>query len=148
MAQIYDSTKTTLPKVIGFNRPWYIIDASKQPVGRLSTKVATLLMGKNRADYSPAIDMGACVVVINSNQLVFTGKKPEKKVYFRHDNGRVGALKYRLLKDQMVQDSTRPIYLSVKRMLPKNRLQDVRMNNRLHIFKDANYKFTQTLIPV
>lgn len=146
MAQIYNSIKTTLPKVLGLNRTWYIVDASKEPVGRMATKIARLLMGKNRADFNPGIDMGGCVVVINSDKLVFTGKKPDKKVYFRYDNGRPGSLKHRYLKDQMVIDSTKPIYLAVKRMLPKNRLQDVRMNTRLHILKGETHKFTQQLV--
>jgi large subunit ribosomal protein L13 len=140
------ANKTIRGEKKGLIRDWYIIDASKEPVGRLATKVARILMGKNRADWSPDVDMGGSVIIINSDKLYMTGKKMEKKVYFRYDNGRIGSLKHRTMPQQMELDSTRPIYLAVKRMLPKNRHQDIRMNNRLHIFKNTNHGFTQQLI--
>jgi large subunit ribosomal protein L13 len=148
MSKIYSSTKTTLPTKNGLNRQWYVVDASKKPVGRIATEAARILMGKHRADYTPHVDMGGCVVIINSDKLVMTGKKMERKVYFRHDNGRIGSLKHRTMPQQMALDSSRPLYLAIKRMLPKNRHQDILMNNRVHIFKDENHKFTQTLIPM
>lgn len=146
MSKIYNSTKTTLPTKIGYHRPWYIIDASKLPVGRLASTVANLLTGKNRADYTPQVDMGGCVVVINADKLVFTGKKMQRKVYFRHINGRIGSLKHRTMEQQMALDSTKPIYLAVKRMLPKNRHQNIWLNQRLHIFKNEQHTFTQNLM--
>lgn len=140
MSQIYTSTKSFHPTKTGLNRKWYLIDASTMSLGRLSTIVARLLMGKNRADYNPGVDMGACVIVINAKQLVLTGKKMEKKVYFRHEDGRIGALKHRTMAQQMAKDCKKPIYLSIRGMLPKNRLKDVRMNTRLHIFEE-NHSF-------
>lgn len=147
MSQIYTSTKTFHPTKTGFNRQWYILDAAKMPLGRLSTLAARMLMGKNRADYNPGVDLGGCVVIINAKSLVLTGQKMDKKVYFRHINGRIGALKHRTMAQQMAKDCTRPIYLSVRGMLPKNRHRDLRMNNRLHIFEE-NHNFTQNLIEV
>jgi large subunit ribosomal protein L13 len=147
MSTIYSSVKTSLPTKDKLNRNWYIIDAATLPVGRLATKVATLLTGKNQANYTPFIDMGGCVVVINSKKLVFTGKKMEKKVYFRHIDSRIGSLKHRTIQQQMALDSTKPLYLAIKRMLPKNRHQSIWLNQRLHIIEDENHKFTQQLIP-
>jgi len=148
MSKIYDLTKSTHSSKDNLNRTWYIIDASKEPVGRLASKAARILVGKNRADYSPSVDMGGCVVIINSKNLVFTGKKMDRKVYFRHDNGRIGALHHRTMAQQMAKDSTRPIYLAVRGMVPKNRHRDIRMNNRLHIFTGSSHDFTQELIPI
>jgi large subunit ribosomal protein L13 len=148
MAQIYDSTKTTRPTTKNFQRDWYIIDASTMPLGRLASKVASVLTGKNRADYTPSVDMGGCVVIVNSDKLTMTGKKMQKKVYFRHENGRLGGLKVRSIQQQMVLDSTRPVYLAVKRMLPKNRHQDIWMNTRLQIFKTPTHNLTQKMLPV
>jgi large subunit ribosomal protein L13 len=143
---ITNSTKTTRPKVTGLQRAWYVVDASKAPLGRISTIVANLLTGKNRADYSPDVDMGACVVVINSSKTVLTGKKPQFKTYFRHSK-RIGSLKSRSFQEVMELDATRPVYLSVKRMLPKNRHNDNWVNNRLHIFEGESVGITQQLIP-
>jgi large subunit ribosomal protein L13 len=148
MSQIINATKTTLPTKTNFHRTWYIIDASKKPVGRIATEAARLLMGKNRADFTPQVDMGGCVVIINSKQLVFTGKKMQKKGYFRHIDSRIGSLKYRSLPQQMELDSTKPIYLAIKRMLPKNRHQNIFANQRLHIFETDNHKLTQSMITV
>ncbi len=144
--RIVNATKTIRPTKTGFQRPWYVIDASKEPLGRLSTKIAELLLGKNRADYSPDIDMGAMVVVINAKKTVLTGKKPERKVYFRH-SGRRGGLKHRYFNDQIERDASVPVYKAVKGMLPKNRHQDVRMNNRLFIF-DADHNLPNKMIVV
>lgn len=143
---ITDSTKTTRPATAGMHRDWYIVDASKKPLGRVATEISNLLMGKNRADFSRDVDMGACVVVVNSAKSVVTGMKSKYKVYFRH-SGRPGSMKTRSFEEQIAADPTRVVYLAVKRMLPKNRLQDIRMNQRLHIFADENHNFSQKLIP-
>jgi large subunit ribosomal protein L13 len=142
---IRKAVKTTRPTKTGLNRDIYVLDASKEPVGRLATKAATILMGKNRADYAPDVDMGGVVVIINADKLVFTGQKPERKAYFWH-TGRSGKISSRLLPEQMKKDSTRPLYLAIRNMLPKNRHKDIRMNNRVYIYKDDNHKFTQELI--
>jgi large subunit ribosomal protein L13 len=127
-------TKSTRPTKVGLQREWYILDASKEPLGRLATKAATILMGKNRADFAPDVNMGGVVVIINSDKTVLTGQKTKKKNYFRH-SGRIGSLKVRSYEEQHALDSTVPIYKAIKNMLPKNRHQDLRMNNMVHIFK-------------
>jgi large subunit ribosomal protein L13 len=144
---ILKTTKTTRPKLSpGYQREWFVFDASKQPMGRLATEAARLLMGKHKADFSKDVDTGACVVVINAGKAMLTGRKEEKKMYLRH-SGRPGGLKGRTYKEQMSVDPKKPMYLAIKRMLPKNRLQDVRANNRLYIFQDENHNLTQKLIP-
>jgi large subunit ribosomal protein L13 len=136
-------TKSTRPTKIGLQREWYLLDASKEPLGRLATKAATILMGKNRADFAPDVNMGGVVVVINSDKIVLTGKKAQKKNYFRH-SGRIGSMKVRSFEEQSALDSTVPIYKAIKNMLPKNRHQDLRMNNMVHIFK-GDHNLTQNL---
>ncbi|MBC7472007.1 MAG: 50S ribosomal protein L13 [candidate division SR1 bacterium] len=142
---ILKATKSTRPTKVGLQRDWYILDASKEPLGRLATKAATILMGKNRADFAPDVNMGGVVVVINSDQIVLTGQKRQKKNYFRH-SGRIGSLKIRSFEEQNALDSTVPIYKAIKNMLPKNRHQDLRMNNMVHIFK-GDHNVAQKLTP-
>lgn len=142
---IINSTKTTRPKTKGLVRDVYILDASKEPVGRLATKAAQLLTGKNRPDYSPDVNMGGVVVIINSDKLVFTGQKALKKNYFKH-TGRPGSLKVVTMPQQMAKDSTVPLYKAIRNMVPKNRLRDIRMNQLLHIYKDDKHQFTQKTI--
>ncbi len=140
-------SKTTRPTKVGLQRDWYIVDVSKEPLGRVSTKIANLLVGKNRADYSSDVDMGAMVVVINARKVVLTGKKSEKKNYFRH-SGRPGSLRVNSFPEQLAKDPLVPLYRAVRGMLPKNRHTDLRMHNHLFIFADANHNITQKLIPL
>ena len=143
---IANKTKTTRAVKQGFQRPWYVVDASKDSMGRVATIASQLLMGKNRADFQPDVDMGAMVVVINSGQTQTTGVKADKKLYFRH-SGYPGGLKYRTFNEQMAKDSSRPLYHAIKGMLPKNRHQDLRMNNRLFIFDGAEHDIPNPLTP-
>ena len=141
---ILKATKSTRPTKKNLIRDWYLLDASKEPLGRLATKAATILMGKNRADYAPDVNMGGVLVIINSEKIVLTGQKFKKKNYFRH-SGRIGSLKVRSFEEQSALDSRVPIYKAIKNMIPKNRHQDVRMNNLVHIFK-GDHNVTQKLI--
>lgn len=118
-------------------RQWHTLDAKGAVLGRLSTQIATLLMGKNKPSYTPHMDMGDYVVVTNAEEIMVTGKKEDQKVYYGH-SGYPGGFKevaYSKLKKQHPQ---RIIELAVKRMLPDNRLRDKRMN-RLKVLKgEAN----------
>jgi large subunit ribosomal protein L13 len=145
MAQIYNITKSNHPTKTGLKREWYVLDAATMPVGRLATTAAKILMGKNKACYHPAVDMGGCVVIINTDKLVLTGRKADRKVYFRYDNGRVGSLKYRTHQQQMDKDSTVVIYKAIQRMLPKNRHKDLRMNNRVRLFTNENHNLDSVI---
>jgi len=143
---IRKSSKTTRPSTMGIQRDWYILDASKEPLGRLAVKAADLLAGKNRADYAPDVDMGAVVVVINAEKCVLTGKKSERKNYFRH-SGTPGGLTITSFPEQIAKDATKPVYWAVKKMLPRNRQTDNRANNRLHVIIGDKHEFSQTMKP-
>jgi ribosomal protein L13 len=133
----YAKITSSRPSKVGFNRPYFLIDASKTPIGRVATESARILMGKNRADFSPDVDMGGIVVIINAKQQVLTGKKAERKVYFRYGR-QLGSLKSRSFEEQVAKDFKFPIYTAIKKMLPRNRHQDLRANNRVHIFAEGH----------
>lgn len=118
-------------------RNWHVIDATSKSLGRLSTQIARLLIGKHKVDYLPNLDAGDFVVVINSDQLVFTGAKPKKKVYHRH-SGIPGGHKEETAGNLLVRDSRKIIEHSVKGMLPKNKLQSPRLR-RLKIYKSGEH---------
>jgi len=117
------------------SRKWHHIDASSLTLGRLATKVATLLRGKHKRTYTSFIDCGDFVVVTNADQLKITGNKLEAKFYFRHSGYNDGA-KVIPFKRQLENDSTKIIRLAVRRMLGDNKLRDRRMR-RLKVFKNA-----------
>ena len=119
-------------------RKWYVVDASEAPLGRVATKVATLLTGKGKPMFTSHIDCGDYVVIINADKLVVTGDKLEKKIYYRH-SGYPGGLKETPLKDVMEKDSTRAVYAAVRGMLPVNKLRDGRLK-RLKIYAGADHE--------
>ncbi len=119
-------------------RKWYVVDASEAPLGRVATKVATLLTGKGKPMFTSHIDCGDYVVIINADKLVVTGDKLEKKIYYRH-SGYPGGLKETQLKDVMEKDSTRAVYAAVRGMLPVNKLRDGRLK-RLKIYAGADHE--------
>lgn len=142
---IRNATKTSRGNTNGIQRDWYLVDITKDNLGRVATEIANYLMGKNRADFQPDVDMGGVVVVINSDKVKLSGKKPEKKTYFKYGR-QLGSMKVRTLPQQLEKDSTQIVYRAVKGMLPKNRMQDIRMNQRLHIYKDENHNHPNKFI--
>ena len=110
---------TTMAKKETVQRKWYVLDAAGKPLGRTATTAAKLLRGKHKTDFTPNVDCGDFVIIVNTEKAVLTGKKMEQK-YYRHHTGWIGGLKevkYRLLMEQ------RPAFameLAVKGMLPKN----------------------------
>jgi large subunit ribosomal protein L13 len=100
---------------------WVVIDATDQTLGRLATQVAGLLMGKHKPSYSPHLDMGDFVVVVNAAKVKVTGNKLEDKIYFRH-TGYMGGIKETVLGDMMQKHPDRVIEKAVKGMLPRNKL--------------------------
>jgi large subunit ribosomal protein L13 len=113
--------KTTILKPDRLDRSWYVIDASGKTLGRLATRVATVLRGKNNPGYAPFMDSGDFVIVVNAEKIHVTGKKQEDKVYWRH-TGYPGGLKLTSFKEAMEKDPTFPVRNAVKGMLPRNRL--------------------------
>ncbi len=121
--------KTIQPRKI--TRQWHLIDAKGEVLGRISTQIARMLMGKNKVDYAPQADMGDNVVVINCEKVKVTGNKASQKKYFRH-SGYPGGFREVTYQKMMEEHPERIIELAVKRMLPENRLRDKRMI-RLHV---------------
>ncbi len=127
---------------------WYLIDARDQILGRLASRIARLLMGKHRPTYTPHVDAGDHVVVINAGAIRVTGNKYEDKIYYRHINTKPGHLKQITYRQMVERFPTRPLKLAVLRMLPKNRLQARRIR-RLHIYLGSDHKHqAQKLVPV
>lgn len=126
--------KTTLPKVaeIPVNAKWFVIDANGKTPGKVATAAARRLTGKHRADFTPHLDLGDGVIVVNAEKIRFTGKKLTGKFYRTHSGYR-GHLKEVSAKEMLEKKPERILELAVRGMLPKNRLRDGRMQ-RLKIF--------------
>lgn len=103
------------------DKAWHVVDAADQTLGRLATRTAGLLMGKHKATYSPHLDMGDYVVVVNADRVRVTGNKLEQKIYYRH-TGYMGGLKETTLEEMLTRNPRRVIELAVRGMLPRNRL--------------------------
>jgi large subunit ribosomal protein L13 len=125
-------------KGLAGNRKWYVVDAAGQTVGRLATEVANLLSGKRNPQWTPFMDMGDHVIVINASQAVFKGSKAEQKVYRRHTLY-PGGLREISVKDQFEKHPERVIELAVKGMLPKTKLGKA-MAKKLKVYRDANHR--------
>lgn len=129
--------KTYSAKPSDVVRKWYVVDASELPLGRISTRVAELLIGKGKPMFTKHIDCGDYVIVINSDKLVVTGKKMEDKMYYKHSNY-PGGLRETTLKFEMEKDSTHVIMKSIRGMLPVNKLRDARLA-RLKIYAGTEH---------
>ncbi len=114
-------TKTTLVTKENAQHDWYIIDADGKRLGRLAVKVATVLMGKNKPTYTPHIDTGDFVIVVNAEKIAVTGNKLDQKEYARY-TGYTGGRKTETMRNLLERKPTEVIRLAVKRMLPKTKL--------------------------
>ena len=112
---------TYSPKKAEIESKWYIIDAANKPLGRVATEAAKLLRGKHKPTFTPNIDTGDHVIIINVKDVILTGNKLEDKIYRRH-TGYIGNMKEESAKEVMAKDSTKALMLAVKGMLPKNSL--------------------------
>jgi large subunit ribosomal protein L13 len=113
--------KTYLPPVKSIEHDWYVIDAANQRLGRLASEIAMVLRGKNKAEYTPHLDTGDFVIVVNAEKVAVTGKKRTQKVYHRH-SGRPGGMKTETFAKLQQRIPERIIEHAVKGMLPKNTL--------------------------
>ena len=120
-------------------RRWHLIDVKDQVLGRVSTKIALLLSGKDKVEYVPHLDLGDHVVVINAAEVAVTGKKEKQKIYYRH-SGYPGGLRSETLGELRERRPEEIIRRAVKGMLPKNKLQKP-MLKRLHIFAGEEHPF-------
>ena len=118
-------------------RKWYVVDAEGVALGRLASKVAAILRGKNKPTFTPNVDTGDFVIIINSDKVVLTGKKLEKK-YYRYHTGHIGGLKEIQYKQLMEEKSDLAVKEAVKGMLPKNSLGR-KMLTKLRVYKGVEH---------
>ena len=113
--------KTPLPNQATLEKKWYVVDAADQRLGRLATEIAMILRGKNKPTYTPHMDTGDYVIVVNAEKVVVTGKKSSQKLYRRH-SGRPGGMKTETFNQLQARIPQRIVEQAVKGMLPKNSL--------------------------
>ncbi len=128
---------TTMANASTVERKWYIIDAAGKPMGKTAALAADLLRGKLKTTYTPHVDCGDFVIVINAEKAVLTGKKLEQKYYRRH-SGWIGGLKEVKYKELMEKKPELAMELAVKGMLQKNKLGDAQLT-RLRVFRGAEH---------
>lgn len=130
--------KTYSAKPTDITREWYIVDASQETLGRLSTQIADILTGKQKPQYTPHIDCGDYVIVINSDSLKVSGKKLTDKIYYRH-SGYPGGIKQMTLNEKLEKDSTDVIIKSVRGMISANKLRPGRLA-RLKVYTGSDHQ--------
>lgn len=129
---------TFMAKAETVERKWYVIDAAGQPLGKTAVKAAEILRGKHRPEFTPHVDCGEFVIIINAAKAVLTGKKLEQKNYYRH-SGYIGGLKVINYKTLMAEKPEMAMELAVKGMLPHNSIGDKSMT-RLHVYAGAEHE--------
>jgi large subunit ribosomal protein L13 len=130
--------KTIVVKSPNIKREWYILDAEGKPIGRIAAKVSRILMGKHKTDYTPHLDTGDNVLIINAEKAILTGRKSKNKVYY-HYSGYVGGMNDTSYADMMRKKPLFPLEKAIKGMLPKNNLAK-KMALKLHLVKGPTHK--------
>ena len=128
---------TFMANAQNIERKWYVIDAAGKPLGKTAVEVATILRGKHRPEFTPHVDCGEFVIVINAEKAILTGKKLEQKNYYHH-SGYIGGLKTISYKEMMEKRPEMAMTLAVKRMLPANSIGRKSMT-RLKVFRGAEH---------
>jgi len=136
--KLNENNKTAIPKKDEQDRKWHLIDADGLILGRLATKIASILRGKDKATYTPFFDNGDFVIVINADKLRLTGNKESQKVYYRH-SGWMGGIKETSFQKMMETHPERILKAAVKGMLPKNRLNR-KIIKKLKIYSGTDHK--------
>ncbi|AEH45239.1 ribosomal protein L13 [Thermodesulfatator indicus DSM 15286] len=134
------TSQTPMLKKEEVKRPWYVVDAKGKTLGRLASIIAYRLQGKHRPDYTPHVDAGDFIVVINADKIKLTGKKLDQKIYWRH-SGYMGGIKLTPAKKMLNKKPEEVIRLAVKRMLPKNRLGR-KMLKKLKVYRGETHPHT------
>ena len=129
---------TFMAKVETIERKWYVIDAANKPLGKTAVAAASILRGKHRPEFTPHVDCGEFVIIINAGKAVLTGKKLEQK-YYRHHSGYIGGLKEVQYKKLMATRPELAMELAVKGMLPHNSL-GAKAFTRLHVYAGENHE--------
>ena len=130
--------KTFMASPATIDRKWYVVDATDMTLGRLASEIAKVLRGKNKAIFTPHIDTGDYVIVINAEKIAVTGKKLDHKIYYHHSDY-VGGMKETTLREMMAKKPERVIELAVKGMLPKGPLGR-QMLKKLHVYAGSEHK--------
>ena len=130
--------KTFMASPSTIERKWYVVDASAYTLGRLASEVASVLRGKNKPTFTPHIDTGDYVIVVNAEKVQITGKKLDQKIYYSHSDY-VGGMKEATLKEMMAKKPEKVIELAVKGMLPKGPLGRA-MFDKLHVYAGPDHK--------
>ena len=130
--------KTFMANAQTITRKWYVVDAEGKTLGRLATEVATVLKGKHKPTYTPHVDNGDYVIVVNAEKIILTGKKWDKKMYYSH-SGYSGGLKSTAAKDVMAKFPTRMVEKAIKGMLPHTRLGD-QIAKKLFVYEGPEHK--------
>ena len=129
--------KTYMATASSIERKWYVVDAADYTLGRLASQVAAVLRGKNKPTYTPFIDCGDNVIVINAEKVQFTGKKLDQKIYYKHSDY-VGGMKETTLRELMQKNPEKVVELAVKGMLPKGPLGR-EMYKKLHVYAGPDH---------
>lgn len=130
--------KTFMASPATIDRKWYVVDATDMTLGRLASEIANVLRGKKKPIYTPHMDTGDYVIVVNAEKIKVTGKKLDQKIYYHHSDY-VGGMKETTLKEMLAKHPERVIEFAVKGMLPKGPLGR-QMFRKLHVYKDANHE--------
>lgn len=130
-------SKTYVARSEDIKRDWWVVDAAGKNLGRLASRIAYILRGKHKPIYSPHLDAGDYVIVINAERVTVTGRKLDQKVYYRH-SGYLGGLKAVTLRQQLGRHPTRVLRTAVRGMLPKNRLGR-KMLKKLKIYAGSEH---------
>ena len=124
--------KTFMASPATIDRKWYVVDAANKTLGRLTSEVAKILRGKHKAIFTPHIDTGDYVIIVNADKIKVTGRKLDQKIYFRHTDY-VGGVKETTLREMMAKKPEKVVELAVKGMLPKGPLGR-QMFTKLHVY--------------
>ena len=130
--------KTFMPKAADITRQWYVVDAEGQVFGRVASQVANILRGKNKPIYTPNVDTGDYVIIINADKIVMTGKKLDQKIYYHH-TGYVGGLKETKYRNLMADKPEFALRHAVVGMLPKSPLGR-KMATKMHVYSGAEHE--------
>ncbi len=129
--------KTSVPSIDSIDRQWYLVDAEDQTLGRLATEVASVLRGKNKASFTPHLDTGDFVIVVNADKIRVSGKKPQQKLYRRH-SGRPGGMKVETFEHLQERLPERIVEKAIKGMLPHNALGR-QLFRKLKVYKGSEH---------
>ena len=129
--------KTSVPSIDSIDRQWYLVDAENQTLGRLATEVASVLRGKNKATFTPHLDTGDFVIVVNADKIRVSGKKPQQKLYRRH-SGRPGGMKVETFEHLQERLPERIVEKAIKGMLPHNALGR-QLFRKLKVYKGTEH---------